>query len=164
MNVKLDANASNCYDFVMQKTHPPPTDAAITAWARLVRAHQRALGIVEQALKEADLPPLSWYDVLLELRRAGEAGLRPTEIEAQLLLAQHNVSRLLGRLEAQGLVRRAPCPEDGRGQVVKIEPAGEALLKQMWPIYAAAIEKAVGSRLTEADAKALAALLGKLMA
>lgn len=141
-----------------------PSETVILAWARLARAHTAALTTVEQALKSAGLPPLAWYDVLLELRRAGAAGLRPSEIEQRLLLAQHNVSRLVDRLEAAGLVRRAPCPEDGRGQIVVIKEAGKAMQRRMWPVYAAAIERGVGARLTAGEARTLADLLGKLAA
>jgi DNA-binding MarR family transcriptional regulator len=57
------------------------------------------------------------------------------EIEQRLLIAQHNVSRLIDRLETEGLVRRESCSADGRGQIVRIKPAGRSLLKRMWPVY-----------------------------
>jgi hypothetical protein len=44
------------------------------------RAHQGSWD-VDKALKAARLPPLAWYDVLLELRRNDRIGLRPIEIE-----------------------------------------------------------------------------------
>ena len=139
-----------------------PSDAAVTAWARLVRASRHALGAVEADLKQAGLPPLGWYDVLLELRRAA-APLRPLEIEDRLLLAQHNVSRLIDRLEAARYVERQPCEEDGRGQVVALTAAGRDLLKRMWPVYRAAIQRHVGSKLTEDQSAKLARLLGQLL-
>ena len=74
----------------------------VQAWARLLKAERLALARVETALKQAGLPPLAWYDVLLELERAGEAGLRPFELERALLLAQYNLSRLLDRIERGG--------------------------------------------------------------
>ena len=73
-------------------THHPAVTAKLHAFHTINSA-------VEVDLKRAGFPPLSWYDVLLELRRAGDDGLRPLEIEARLLLAQHNVSRLIERLE-----------------------------------------------------------------
>jgi DNA-binding MarR family transcriptional regulator len=45
------------------------------------------------------------------------------EIEQRLLIAQHNVSRLIDRLETEVLVRRESCPADGRGQIDWIKPA-----------------------------------------
>lgn len=138
-----------------------PTDAVVTAWARLVRVPQAVLAAVEADLKAAGLPPLSWYDALLELART-KAGLRHFELEQRMLLAQYNLSRLVDRLESAGYLNRRPCPEDGRGQVLRITRSGRALLKRMWPHYGAAIDRHVGTRLSKAEAAQLAALLGRL--
>ena len=53
---------------------PKLDETTLTAWARLVRAQQVLLEWVEVELKKAGLPPLRWYDVLLELHRAGSRG------------------------------------------------------------------------------------------
>lgn len=140
-----------------------PSEAAVAVWVRLMRAQRVALQNVETDLRKAGLPPLGWYDALLELRRAGEAGLRPVELEARLLLAQPNVSRLVDRLHAAGLAERRPCDDDGRGRIVSLTAAGGALLDRMWPLYRAAIERNIGSRLEdEPTALRLADLLDRL--
>lgn len=140
-----------------------PSDAAVTAWTRLVRAEQTVLGKIEAELKAAELPPLSWYDVLLELGRAEDGRLRPLELERRTLLAQYNASRLIDRMEKAGLVERLPHPEDGRGQLVAITAAGRALQKRTWKIYGPAIARHVGEKLRPADAVELARLLQKLI-
>ncbi len=141
-----------------------PSEAVITAWARLLRARNVVLGAVEADLKAAGFPPLEWYDLLLELKRAGAEGLRPFEFEGRLLLAQHNVSRLVDRLQKAGLVERRPHEQDGRGQIVVITETGLDLQRRMWPVYRQSIQRHVGSRLAdEADAEQLGALLGKLL-
>jgi DNA-binding MarR family transcriptional regulator len=140
-----------------------PSEAAVTAWINLLRARETVLAAVEADLKAAGFPPLGWYDVLLELRRAGSAGLRPMEFEEKLLLAQHNVSRLLDRLEKAGLIRREAHESDGRGQRIHATGDGLDLQTRMWPVYGAAIERHLGSRLAgDAEASALSALLAKL--
>lgn len=131
------------------------------AWIALLRVGPSVLGKVEAALRAKGLPPLAWYDVLWELEREG-APLRQRDLGARLLVARYNLSRLLDRLEAEGLVRRADCSEDGRGQMLEVTRAGQSLRARMWPAYAAAIHEAVGSRLSAADADALAALLNRL--
>jgi DNA-binding MarR family transcriptional regulator len=141
---------------------PPPSDAVVRAWTRLIRAQQAALSAVEADLKTAGFPALAWYDVLLELSRAEGGGLRPFALEQELLLAQYNLSRLLDRLEQAGYVERLACAEDGRGQIVAITASGRALVKRMWPTYRAAIARHVGAKLSEDEAARLAALLGKL--
>ena len=140
-----------------------PSDSVVSAWARLIRAQRITLQAIEAELKKAGLPPLGWYDALLELNRDEAGPLRPHELEARLLLAQHNVSRLIDRLEVAGYVRRQPCDTDGRGQWVAITPSGKDLLKAMWPVYRAAIQKHVGAKLGDDDqAQTLAGLLARL--
>ena len=127
---------------------------------QLIRAHRSALGSVERALRTADLPPLEWYDVLLELERGGP--LRPRDLQDRLLLAQYNLSRLLDRMEAEELVSREPCSEDARCKWVRASDAGKALRQRMWPVYAEAIEAALGAKLGTAEAQRLAQLLSRL--
>ena len=117
---------------------PAPSEAVIHAWTRLVKAARVALGGVESDLKAAGFPPLGWYDVLLELSREKDDGLRPFVLEERLLLAQYNLSRVIDRIAAAGYVERRPHLEDRRGQVVRITASGRELLKRMWPVYRAA--------------------------
>ena len=107
-------------------------DPRITAWARLVRSQQLLLERIEADLKAAGLPPLRWYDVLLELHRGGRNGLRQFEIGAAVLLSKYNVSRLLDRLE------------------------------RMWPLYEAAINEHFAALFSKAELKQLAMLLAKV--
>lgn len=139
-----------------------PSPATVRAWACLLRVRQVVLEAVQADLKAAGLPPLEWYDVLLELARAPQGRLRPFEIEQRVLLAQYNISRLLARLERAGLVGREPCPEDGRGQWIVLTEAGRSQQRAIWRVYGASIERHVGERLDEAQAVQLADLLTKL--
>lgn len=140
-----------------------PDAAAETAWVRLNRAQRMAMATVEDALKRAGLPQLVWYDVLLELWRCGERGLRPVELERAMLLAQYNLSRLVQRMEAAGYVERCACPEDARGHRLRITASGERVRQQMWPVYARAIQDAVGRKLSKAQADQLSELLSVLL-
>ncbi|NNF77083.1 MAG: MarR family transcriptional regulator [Rhizobiales bacterium] len=138
-------------------------EKAFSAWTGLWRAQGRILGAVEGALKDAGLPPLSWYDVLIELERAGEDGLRPFELERAILLPQYGLSRLLDRIERDGYLQRRPCPEDRRGLNIVITAEGKALRKRMWPVYGAAIKDKLENKLSDAELEALGGLLGKLL-
>jgi DNA-binding MarR family transcriptional regulator len=139
-----------------------PSHETASAWSRLVRVQQQLLATVEQDLKKAGFPPLSWYDALLELSRAPNGELRPLELEKQMLLPQYSTSRLVDRLVEAGLVERRECPVDGRGQMVVITQAGRNLQKRMWDAYASAIERHVGTKLSNKEAAGLCELLGKL--
>lgn len=140
-----------------------PSDTVVRAWARLMKAQQRALRAVEQALKKAKLPPLTWYDALLELERAGESGLRPFELEREMLMAQYNLSRLVDRIEKAGYVERRTCDDDGRGQVIMITAAGKDIRRRMWPVYADTIQSSIGVHLSDTQAETLDSILGVLL-
>lgn len=140
-----------------------PSAEAAAAWARLVRVQQALLAGVEADLKAAGFPPLAWYDALLELSRAAGGKLRPIDLGKAMLLPQYGMSRLIDRMTRAGFVRREVCPGDGRGQLIAITPDGSALRAQMWDVYAAAIERRVGTKLTGSEAHQLDALLRKLV-
>lgn len=135
------------------------TDAHIAAWARMVRATQSVIQAVEDALKRAGLPPLAWYDLLLELRRADPAGLRPVQLQDEMLVPQSNMSRLLDRVEAAGHIARQPCDDDGRGQIVRITTSGQDLLRRMWPVYREVLARRFALTVPEAEARHLAEIL-----
>lgn len=134
----------------------------VRAWTSLVRAEQLLRGRVEDALKRAGLPPLTWYDVLWELERAPDGRLRQSEVQARVLLAQYNLCRLADRLEAEGLVERQPCTVDGRSNVLVLTDKGRDLRRAMWPVYAEAIATHVAARLKPEEARTLADILGRL--
>lgn len=140
-----------------------PTTVTIQAWIQLHRANQILLESVEDALKKHGLPPLSWYDVLLELNREKSEGLRQFEIGNKILLNKHNLSRLIDRLEKDQLVIRYICSEDGRGNRIKITEKGEKMLKKMWPVYSQAIQTHFGNILKPDEFIELSRILGKLI-
>lgn len=139
------------------------TETTFRAWLRLLHARQSAFARVEAALKAAGLPPLSWYDALLELEHAGDDGLRPQQLEKELMLPQYSLSRLIDRIEGEGYVTRQAFSGDRRGQLIVITETGKALRRRMWPVYAEAIGEAFGRRLSDEDAAALDHLLAKVI-
>ena len=138
-----------------------PNEAVQRAWVQLVRAQQKAVASIEQALRKAKLPPLAWYDALLELERAG-GSMRPFELERVTLVAQYNLSRLIDRLEKAGYVERRVYANDRRGQVIAITRAGKAIRRRTWSVFGPAIQAAVGDRLSPRQIDTLNALLGPL--
>jgi DNA-binding MarR family transcriptional regulator len=137
-------------------------DKVLHVWVRLIRAHDKVLRKVEAAVKAKGLPPIAWYDVLLELSREGGRKLRPVELEKELLVAQYNLSRLLDRMESAGLIERIACPGDGRGQMIQLTPEGRAMQKRVWPAYRYAVEENLAPNFPEKDLEQLAKLLGAI--
>ena len=140
-----------------------PSKSAVEAWIALNRAQRYVFEAIEAELKSAGLPPLAWYDVLLELRREGGGRLRQGDLERKMLFPQYSISRLVDRLEREKLVRRERCEDDGRVYWVAISDKGLALRQRMWPVYAAAIQRHLGEKLSEDDAAQIAEALRKLV-
>jgi DNA-binding MarR family transcriptional regulator len=140
-----------------------PSKSAVDAWIALNRAQRYVREAIEAELKSAGLPPLAWYDVLLELLREPDGRLRQGDLEHRMLFRQYGVSRLVDRLEREKLVRRERCDDDGRACWVAISDKGLDLRQRMWPLYAAAIQHHLGERLSEQEAARIAESLRKLV-
>lgn len=136
-----------------------PSDITVQTWIHFVRAYGSAMSDIEQALIDNNLPPLSWYDVLLELEKAGNKGLRQFELERALLLKQYSVSRLVEKIEKNQYLRRETSKEDKRGKRLIITDKGKDLRQQMWQVYGPKIDNIIGQKLTQSQCKELSALL-----
>lgn len=134
----------------------------VAAWRALITANALVLERIERALAEAGLPPLGWYDVLLELSGAPDGRLRMHELARAVVLSRSGLTRLVDRLERNGLLRRVPDPDDRRGSYAAITEDGRTMLRRMWPIYAAGIAEHFGEHLTDEEARAVAAALGRV--
>ena len=128
----------------------------VAAWQAVLRAQNRALRAIEQALHDQGLIPLSWYDVLLELNAAPGRQLRMQDLAARVVLSRTRVSRLVSELERVGYIERVPDPDDGRATLARITPEGRAARRNAAPVYLAGIEKHFSRHLTAAQQDAVA--------
>lgn len=132
------------------------------AWRALITANALVLEKIERALAEAGLPPLGWYDVLLELSGVPDGRLRMHELARAVVLSRSGLTRLVDRLERAGLLRREPDPDDRRGSFASITGDGREMLRRMWPVYAAGIAGHFGEHLTDEEARVVAGALGRV--
>lgn len=85
------------------------------------------------------------------------------ELAAQVVtIGRSGLTRLVDRLEAQGLVTREPSPGDRRGTVVAITRDGSALVRRMWPVYAAEIQRSFVDVLGEREVVTLGEALSRV--
>jgi DNA-binding MarR family transcriptional regulator len=141
----------------MTKTGPTHT------WALMLGTHARLLAAMEKRLKDAGLPSLEWYDVLWALEQAPEQRLRMHALAERLLLTRFNATRLVDRLEREGLVTRHKSKDDRRGADAVLTAKGRALRARMWPVYRAAIDELFNRHLTEAQHLGLQLTLSRLL-
>jgi DNA-binding MarR family transcriptional regulator len=115
--------------------------AGLATWRTFLNAHAVLIQRIEEDLKAHGLPPLTWYDVLWPLQRADDRRLRMNELAQEVVLSRTGLVRLVDRIEAAGLLRREPVPEDGRGSYAVITKEGAATLRRMWPVYRSHIQQ-----------------------
>jgi DNA-binding MarR family transcriptional regulator len=139
-----------------------PRSTTIALWTALVSVNRHLIETIEAALKAQGMPPLAWYDALLEIEKAGSDGIRPFALEDRLLLPQYGTSRLLDRIAKAGLIERKACADDGRGQVVRITDAGKSMRQRMWPVYADLLTTLIEEKLPRDEMAALTVQLQRL--
>ena len=141
----------------------PDTHAknALRAWIQLTKCAKRIEAHVNRRFAEAHGTSLARFDVLANLERCEGHAASTTELSRMLLASQGNITRLLDRMQDDGLVRRRPSPRDGRVSEVQMTRAGEALFARLARDHEAWTDGMFGE-LTNAELKQLGGLLGKL--
>jgi DNA-binding MarR family transcriptional regulator len=87
----------------------------VSAWRDLVDRHARATTALERALHEEHRLGVSEYEVLERLASPDKDQHRMQELADGVHLSQSALSRVVARLEGEGLVTRAICADDRRG-------------------------------------------------
>jgi DNA-binding MarR family transcriptional regulator len=133
---------------------PEPLDP-VAAWRAVLLAQSRALRAIERDLAEASVIPITWYDVLLELRGADGGCLRMQDLGMRVVLSRTRVSRLVTELEDAGLVTRITDPDDGRATLATITDDGRAAFRRAAPVYLAGIEEHFTRHITEREQRVI---------
>ncbi len=136
--------------------------AQIAAWRGLLTVQANVVAKIERSLAAADLPPLTWYDVLFALHEQPEKRLRMAELADQVLLSRSGLTRLVDRLENEGYVRREECPTDKRGWLVSLTENGTAAMRGIWPVYRKGIAEWFAQSLTEPEVRMLTSIFRKI--
>ena len=100
--------------------------STVDAWEALYRAQVTVMRRLQRHPEFSELPARE-YDVLFNLVRAGESGMRLNELNEYVLLTQSSLSRMLERLEMKGLVHRWQDPQDLRGLRIRLTEQGRAV-------------------------------------
>ena len=100
------------------------------AWEALYRAQVTVMRRLQRQPEFAELSARE-YDVLFNLSRAEETGMRLNELNEYVLLTQSSLSRMLERLEMKGLVHRWQDPQDLRGLRIRLTEQGQIVQKQI---------------------------------
>ncbi len=116
-------------------------DDVLGAWRGFLTAHAHLTRRISAQLAAADLPDLSWYDLLWAIYSSPERALRVNELAREVVLSPTAMSRFVDRVEAAGYVKREPDPGDRRALRVTLPDAGVQALRDIWPAYRRGIEQ-----------------------
>jgi DNA-binding MarR family transcriptional regulator len=100
------------------------------AWRGLLRVHSALVKALDAELLAAHALPLTSYEVLINLQAAPGRRRRMAELADGVLLSRSGMTRLVDRLEREGLLARDACTDDGRGTFAVLTDKGEALLDE----------------------------------
>src|SRR5205085_9402891 len=137
-------------------------EGEIAVWKRFLRVHVRTLRRLEADLMEAHALPLASYDVLVQLVEAPERRLRMTELAEAVMLSRSGLTRLVDRLERDGLVRREPCPDDARGMYAVLTTAGTDRLRSASRVHLPGVTEHFTRRFNRQELTRLGQLLARL--
>lgn len=132
------------------------------AFGNLLGAHAALTRELSAALVASHGLTINDYGCLLLLSRVGEQGMRRIDLANELQLSPSGITRLLDRLEDQGLVGKGECKEDARVSYAVLTEAGLAKIEEAWPEHVDAVERRVGAALSAEEIQTLSELLGRL--
>jgi DNA-binding MarR family transcriptional regulator len=133
------------------------------AWHRLLRVSSSVLSALDQALDHRERITVTEFDVLITLANASAHQLRMTDLARATMLSSGGMTRLVGRLEDPGLVRRDSDPGDARAFRATLTPAGQRKLARARTTHDAVLTRMITPRLTATDLRALERILAKLI-
>ncbi len=133
------------------------------AWKALLRTYRALLDRLGHELRHEHGLPLNWYDVLVQLNSAPGRRLRMNELAAAVLLTPSGLTRLVDRLEGEGLVRRESCPSDRRAAEVVLTDEGRSRLRSASTTHLRGIQRHFARHLSDEEAETLLAALRRIL-
>jgi DNA-binding MarR family transcriptional regulator len=115
------------------EAEPEPTlsahDPRLDTWRAFLTAHALLTRRLDEDLRTGEGLTLGEYSALLQVAEAPGRSLRMNQLATGIFLSRSGVTRLIDRLEADGLIERSTCTDDGRGALAVLTDAGLARLR-----------------------------------
>ena len=116
----------------------------VDVWHELLDRYARSVSALERALELEHGLGVSEYEVLERLASSERSDLRMQELAEAVHLSQSALSRVVGRLEADGLVVRKMCAQDRRGIFACLTEQGRARYEAARPTHRAVLADTLG--------------------
>jgi len=128
----------------------------LRAWRGLLRAHACMAKRLDAELDRAHHLPMTSYEVLHHLEEAAEGRMRMCDLADQAQLSRSGLTRLVDRLERDGLLERCSCTHDARGAYACLTEAGRERLLEARVTHLGVVRSAFFSRFSEEELTLLA--------
>jgi DNA-binding MarR family transcriptional regulator len=139
------------------------TEPELLAWRGMLRVHAALTKALDAQLEAEHGLPLSSYEVLHFLAEAPGQKLRMSELAEKILLSRSGLTRLVDRLEREGLLCRQSCDHDARGAFAKLTPAGAGRLRHARATHRAGVRALFLDHLSPEELEALDAVWGRVL-
>lgn len=117
-----------------------PNDAALAdEWRELMTRHARVNAALERELQRQHRLSVTEFEALQRLAEHSDDGCRLQELVDDVHMSQSALSRLISRLEDEGLVDRKACVDDRRGIFACLTDAGRERLQAAAPTQRAVL-------------------------
>ena len=134
----------------------------LAAWRGMLRTHAELTRTLDADLvREHDLP-LSSYEVLLFLNDSDEGRMRMSELADRVLLSRSGLTRLVDRLERQGLLKRERCASDARGLFAEITAEGRSVFAEARMTHLDGVRRLFLDRFSRDELRSIGAIWDKL--
>ncbi len=140
----------------------PLTDDRLTLVGLLMESTTALRGHLDRSLTDEVGMSIQWFELLVRLARSPGHHLRMSDLAAQTSLTPSGLTRAIDRLEAAGLVERAPCPSDRRGAYAALTREGLAAVTAAVRPHLVHVDRYLTATLTQHEQAQLAALLRKV--
>jgi DNA-binding MarR family transcriptional regulator len=133
----------------------------LAAWRAVVTSHAAVTDRVQKAFAAADLPPLSWFELMWAVKTSPEGRPRMSELAEWLTLSRGGITKLVDRLHEAGYLERVSCSTDRRSLHAELTPAGQRMLEEMRSVYEAEVGRHLAS-LSGEEAELVTSMLARV--
>jgi DNA-binding MarR family transcriptional regulator len=134
----------------------------LAAWRAFLNAHAAVINRIEKEMFEAGCLPLGSYDVLVALSETPQRRLRMHELADRVVLSRSGLTRLVDRLEKEGLLSRDRSATDRRGAYAVLTEKGLDEVRRSWPVYAQGILQHFANLLKDQEVTTLTGALERV--
>jgi DNA-binding MarR family transcriptional regulator len=113
----------------------PLSDTQQTSWRAFIEGSWELHTRIEDELRAATGLSMADYHVMVVLSEAPAHRLRMGELAGRLVFSPSRLTYQINSMIKRGLVRKQPCPEDGRGQEAVLTDEGMARLEAAAPLH-----------------------------